>query len=282
MAGGLRNGRRKLLDLEPQLVDVVLRYAVDPPTCLLCFLDQAAQALFGVADLRQVVRLCRFTTCVLQRLGEALLQRPDGVAGARFADLDMLDDVAQRPFERAVARNVVGTLRCRMPGSEALRDLVEPLLHGTEGGRGVLLVGIEALQNALQYRVLVGAHVPRHRGIAFVPGNRMELLGDLFQPQRHFLALAVLGSGQRLRPVGRTPVAPLEVVAAFGRIENHRIEPFADGHARLARRLLGCLAGLLLNTLDAPRDTRLHVMPLSLVDASPATLQMAYARTCCT
>jgi hypothetical protein len=194
----------------------------------------------------------------------------------------MLDNVAQRPFERAIARHVVGPLRCggrvARLATEALGHLLQLLLHGAERARGVLLVRVEPLDDGAQLGIVLGAHGPGKRGVAVVPGHVMELIGDLLEPQRHFLAVALLGPVRRSRPVGRAPVAPFEVVVAVGGLHDHAVEPFADGHARLPRRLLGGLAGLLLDALDAPRDTRLHVTPLSLVDARPVMTRFGGVR----
>jgi hypothetical protein len=275
VAGALRHRGCNLLHLEAQLRQSLVR--VERPAGIPRLLDEPAQPLLGLLHLRQVVGLAR-------RLRQPLLQRPDGVAGARLADLDVLDDVAQRPFERAIARHVVGPLRRRVAlarFAEALGHLFQLLLHGAERARGVVLMRVEPLDDGAQLALVLRRHGPE-RGVAVVPRHVMELVGDLLEPQRHVLAVALLAPVRLSRPVGRAPVAPFEVVVAVGGLQDHAVEPFADGHARLPRRLLGGRAGLLLDALDAPRDTRLHVTPLSLVDAGPSCHDSAGVRACCT
>jgi hypothetical protein len=147
---------------------------------------------------------------------------------------------------------------------EPFGNVVELLLHGAECRGGLLLIGVEALHDRPQRRFVLGACLARHRGVAFMPGNGMELLGDLFQPQGDSLAVVLVTARQGFRSVGWPAIAALEVVAAFGRLEDHAVEPLANRHSRLPGSLLGCRARLLFDALDAPRDARLHVMPLSL------------------
>ncbi len=123
LGGGGLGGRGKLFGVAMGVVDAgrqLAHFALDGfiEACFgagLVALHPTASSASRVSRLAKAGAVRRMSSpeaCVarMRHFGHAFLHGLQAVAGAAFADLDVIDDVAQRPFQGLEARHVLGLL----------------------------------------------------------------------------------------------------------------------------------------------------------------------------
>ena len=185
--------------------------------------------------------------CRIGDIVQPLLHGLQAFARLALAHLDVIDNVAQRGFERVIARHVLGILREAGAAvgefvAERLKAFAETgeilgrlAFTGFDAGENVgerLILGPTALVIAADGRILV---LTRHSG---------QLLGEMIQ-----LRLDVDDG------IARHRLRRFDIIGLFA---DDGVQPLAERHARAACRILRGLARLGVDTLHAPRNTRLH------------------------